>query len=128
MPASLALASVVALAGCGSSQEAAVSAAAGSFATAIEDRDGATACEMLAPHVRSELSASSGRACPVSVLEEAASRIGAEVQVRVFGTMAQVRFEDDTLFLGRYREGWQVTAAACTRAGEPAYDCRIKGA
>lgn len=105
-----------------------MAAAAGSYAAAIEDRDGARACAMLAPVVRRELAASSGRACPVAVLEEAASRIGAEVEVRVFGTMAQVRFEDDTLFLGRYREGWQVTAAACTRAGEPAYDCRIKGA
>jgi hypothetical protein len=32
----------------------------------------------------------------------------------VFGTMAQVRFEGDTLFVSRFPRGWRVMAAGCT--------------
>lgn len=46
----------------------------------------------------------------------------------VFGTMAQVRYPEDTVFLARFRSGWRVMAAACSPQAHDPYDCRIKGA
>jgi hypothetical protein len=43
------------------------------------------------------------------------------------GTMAQVRFREDTVFMSEFRHGWKVMAADCKpRTGRP-YDCQIQG-
>jgi len=119
---------LAAVAGCANSQEGDVERVADSFYSAIGSRDGAAACDVLAPETASELEQSSGETCAEAVLSEGLSATGEPGSARVFGTMAQVRYGDDTVFLARFRSGWLVMAASCVPQAHDRYDCRIKGA
>jgi hypothetical protein len=113
---------------CGASQDQSVTEAAESYAEALAQDNGASACSVLAPSTRSELEQSSGKDCTEAILDEAVTDMGARVSVAAYGTMAQVRFASDTVFLTRFRTGWRVLAAACTPPeGVGPYDCQVQG-
>ncbi len=118
---------LVAVSGCANSQEGEVRRAAGSFYAAVGSDDGGAACEALAPKTVEELEKAAAAPCREAVLSEHLPDAGAVGSVRVFGTMAQVRYGEDTAFLSRFKFGWRVLAAACTPQAHGPYDCQIKG-
>lgn len=114
------------LTGCASLQQPARTAATGFYA-AVSASQWGRACSYLAPHTRSELEQSAGSACPKALAEEKLSDPGPVRRLSGAGTMAQVRFREDTVFMAEFRHGWKVMAADCTpRPGKP-YDCQIQG-
>ncbi len=117
-----------AVSGCGASEEAAAQEAASTFYETVGAGDGATACELLAAVTRSELEDSSAKPCDVAVLEEVNPKVGGDRTVQVFGSMAQVTFDGDTVFLTRSSRKWRVLAAACTPQRDAPHDCQVKGA
>lgn len=114
------------LTSCGQAQETAVTAVAGDFVEAITAGDGARACDLLSVATRAELEQSTGKPCDRAVLEEDVQG-GTPRSVSVFETTAQVKYEDQALFLSRFSSGWLVTAAACTPVRDRPYDCSIQG-
>ncbi|HYF73101.1 MAG TPA: hypothetical protein VD864_09785 [Nocardioides sp.] len=114
--------------GCAGSQDDQARRVADGFYAAIGSGEGSTACAALAPETVKELEQSSGAPCARALLEEELSAAGEARSVSVFGTMAQVRYADDTVFLARFGATWRVMAAACTPQPPGPYDCRIKGA
>lgn len=120
------------LTGCTGAQDSEVSDVAQAFHRALAEHDGAEACRLLAPGTRSELEQSSGHPCDKAVLAEKVPASGDLGSVRVYDTMAQVRFTsdtvDDTVFLARFQFGWRVLAAACHRTIADRYDCTVSGA
>ena len=116
------------LSSCGGSQDDAATEMAETYVDALAQDDGVAACSVLAPSTRSELEQSSGKACGEAILDAAVTDVGARVSVAAYGTMAQVRFAEDTVFLTRFKAGWRVLAAACTppQAAGP-YDCQVQG-
>lgn len=119
----------VLLSGCsgqGNAEAGNAQAAAVSFSRAVA---GATdeACGLLAPQTRMELEDREGP-CASALPAELQSTPGPVRSTEVYGKDAIVRLESDTIFLARFRDGWQVTAAGCARAqvGRP-YDCKVKG-
>lgn len=118
---------LVAAAGCGNSQDGEVGRVAESFYAAVGSHAGAAACDALAPDTVQELEETAQETCRKAILSEDLPASGAVGSVHVFGTMAQVRYGDDTAFLSRFRFGWRVLAAGCTPQAHGPYDCRIKG-
>jgi hypothetical protein len=118
---------VLAAGGCGSSQGSAAGDAADAFHGAVSSRDGAAACDLLTPSARSNLEQSAATACDAAVLEELDPVAGTAGSVSVFGAMAQARYASETTFLARFRDGWRVTAAGCTRGQAQVYDCTVAG-
>jgi hypothetical protein len=115
-----------ALSACTSAQQDEAVEAADVFVRAVEENDGEAACAVLAPATVSELVQSSKEPCEQAVLEEA-RRAGSRLSTNTYGTMAQVRYREDVLFVTRFESGWKVLAAACTeKSGDP-YDCQIAG-
>jgi hypothetical protein len=85
---------------------------------------------VLAPSTRSELEQSAGKPCPEAILEEDVPEASDPTATEVFGTMAQVRYADETAFLTRSDQGWLVLAVACgsrPEGPERPYDCQVKG-
>jgi hypothetical protein len=124
--ASVAAMSLVLATGCGSQQPASTSAAT-RFAEALDDSDAATACGYLAPETRSDLESSAGKPCPAALTEEDLPSAGPVEDSDAFGTMAEVRFAGDTMFLARFQNGWKVMAAGCSpQPGQP-YNCLLQG-
>jgi hypothetical protein len=117
---------VLALTGCSSPDQAEVTSAAARFTEAVAQADAEAACALLAPATRQELEQSSGSACAEAIMGEAKSA-GARMRVLVYGAMAQVRYQDDTVFLSRFNDHWLVVAAACTRGPHTVHDCNIQG-
>jgi hypothetical protein len=114
------------LTGCTSLQQPARTAATGFYA-AVSASQWGRACSYLAPQTRSELEQSAGSACPKALAEEKLSDPGPVRKLSGAGTMAQVRFRQDTVFMAEFRHGWRVMAADCKpRPGKP-YDCQIQG-
>jgi len=111
---------------CAGSQDESALTAAQAYAAALADGDGDVACAVLAPSVRSELEQTTGKACERAILDEGVVTEGHGLEVLVFGTSAQVRLDDDTVFLSRFQDGWHVTAAACSPTPRGVYDCRVK--
>lgn len=120
------LVAVAVLAACGGGQDDAVSAVAERFLVAVDTGTGQEACTLLAPAARSDLEDSSGAPCAQAVLHEHIGPPAASTSVAVFDTMAQVRFERDTIFLARFDDDWLVVAAACAPRVERPYDCGIQ--
>lgn len=115
-------------AGCSNPQEDAVRATADAFTEAVAARNWTAACALLAPSTRAELESSAGKPCPAALEEEAPPTVGSPDRIEVFGTMAQLRYPGETLFLTRFHDAWHVLAAACTARAAKPYDCTVKGA
>lgn len=118
----------ISLTGCGGSQDEAAAATAEQFFSAVAHQDGAAACELLTPATRSELERSAGGPCPQAIVEELAGARRDGGEVRVYGSMAQVRWSGAAVFLTRMPDGWRVLAAGCAPRVEGPYDCTVKGA
>jgi hypothetical protein len=97
------------------------------FASAVRSDDGAAACALLMSSTRSTVEESAGQPCEEAVVDEVGADPGTARDAEVFGTAAQVRMEDDTLFLARYDGRWLVLAAGCRPRGELPYDCQVEG-
>ena len=128
--APLALAVLVVLggiAGCtGSTQRSQVQRVAVDFVTAIEDRNGAGACELLTSEAEESVSGATDVACETAVLNLDES--GAEVHhIQIWGDAAQVKLGSDTVFLRELPDGWQVRAAGCLSQPGAAYNCDVEG-
>lgn len=115
------------LSGCSQPDAPAVDSVAREFRSTAADGDTARACSLLAPGTRAELEQSAGRPCPQALGPEVRPAAGRVRGTQVFGTMAKVAFEHDTVFLAEYRGGWKVLAAACTRVPGHPYDCHLQG-
>jgi uncharacterized protein YceK len=118
-----------ALAGCGSvaDREQAASAAAVRLLTAVDGKDGATACAALAPDTAAELVQSADKPCEQAILDEDLPAPGTVQGTDVYGQWAQVRLTDDTMFLAVFPGGWRVVAAGCTPRQSRPYDCTLQG-
>jgi hypothetical protein len=115
----------LALASCASREADDAMSVADGLAAAVGRGSGADACRLLAPAARRDLEDSSGASCDEAILEEPVGT-GPTVDVEVFDTMAQVRLQDDTVFLSRFDGDWLVVAAACTPDPPGPYDCSIQ--
>ena len=116
------------VAGCGgSAPDGGPRQVAAGFAAAVAARDGARACHDLAPATRSELVQSQRKPCAVAVLGAQLPKAGSVTSSSRFGTMAQVVFDRDTVFVARFRFGWKVMAAGCTSVPGHPYDCQLQG-
>lgn len=119
--------STLALTSCAGSQDEPAGSAAQDFLGAVEAKDGASACSLMAPAARAELKSSSGKPCPEAVLDEQLSPASPLSSVHVYDSMAQVRFDSETVFLSRFDGDWLVVGAACTaKTGDQPYDCSIQ--
>jgi hypothetical protein len=117
----------VAVSGCSHAQDDAVQDTANRFYAAVAGGDGESACSVLASATRSELEQSAGKPCAQAILDEDVPKVVDPQEIEVFGTMAQVRYDNDVTFLTRFEDGWRVVAAACTPA-RIRYDCSLQGA
>ena len=117
---------LLAVTGCASAQEDTVEQVTERLHAAIDQQDGAAACELLSEQAQTQLQ-SSGDSCEVAILEAGLSPDGRVEQVNVFDTSAQVRYDDDVVFLSDFPEGWKVIGAGCTPQAEGPYDCAVEG-
>ncbi|MEU0268669.1 hypothetical protein [Nocardioides sp. NPDC006303] len=123
----LALLLPMVLTGCGSGQDQAVRDSAAAFQDAVAAQDWARACALLAPETRSELESAAKLPCDDALAEEDLPAPGVPDDVDVFGTMAEVRYQGETLFLTRFADGWRMFAAGCTPQQPKPYDCAVHG-
>ena len=119
---------VVVLAGCSSvpERESAAAGVAVGMLTAVAAGNGVTACAALAPETLGELEESADRPCAQAILDEDLPQPGRVTGADVYGQRAQVRLDDDTVFLAVFPGGWRVVAAGCTSRGELPYDCALE--
>ncbi|MEU4191806.1 hypothetical protein AB0E69_07910 [Kribbella sp. NPDC026611] len=120
-------ATVLTVSACGSKLPAASSSAAERFYRAIEQKQGAAACDLLAPQTVVEVEESAQARCPTAILGADIPAGGTVVELRQYGTEAQARMSGDTAFLAEFDDGWKVVAAGCTPDGQSPYDCKVKG-
>lgn len=117
--------------GCGASAGSAgpggAQATAQGFTQAVSDGNHAQACSLLAPDTKAQLEQGAGKPCRVALAEENLAAADAFENIATFGTMAQVRFAGDTVFVTRFPRGWKVLAAGCSPVPEKPYDCRLQG-
>ena len=121
--------SALTLAGCASvgDRGAAADAVAVKLLSAVQAKDGAAACAVLAPDTAAEVAQSGDKPCPEAILDEDLPEPGGVTATEVYGQWAQVRLTGDTVFLGAFSGGWRVVAAGCTSRGDRPYDCRVQG-
>jgi hypothetical protein len=122
-----ALVTVVVLSGCGDEVPSSGVRTAERFNAAVGASAWAQACSYLAPQTRAELQQSAGSACATALEEESPPDPGPLSAVASFGTMTQVQYREDTLFLARFKSGWKVMALECSSVPGHPYDCRIQG-
>lgn len=125
--AALTLLLPVLLTGCGSGQDEAVRGRAAAFEDAVAGEDWAGACALLAPETRTELEAAAKLPCAEALAEESLPPPGTLERVEVFGTMAEVRYQGETLFLTKFADEWLLHAAGCTPQHPKPYDCALHG-
>jgi hypothetical protein len=115
--------------GCGSgASEREAKEVAARFAIALEQRDGAAACELLGEATRAAVQLEEGRPCAEAILDLPLPRDAASSEVRVYLTSAIVRLaRGSTTFLDEADSRWTISAAGCrpTRPGEP-YRCELE--
>jgi hypothetical protein len=116
-------------AGCtdGGARRDVVSDVAVRLLTAVQDRDGAAACTVLAPDTVEALEQSAGTSCADAILDEELPEPGEVRRVDVYGQWARVVLAGDTMFLAAFLGGWRVVAAGCRARGDRPYDCVLQG-
>ena len=93
--------------------------------SAVAAGDGTAACALLAPDT--QRSVAEDAECAEAILDQDLPRPGTVLETAVYGQWAQVKLDDDTVFLAAFPGGWRVVAAGCTpRAGRP-YECSVEG-
>jgi hypothetical protein len=97
------------------------------FYRAVGRSDWNGACALLAPETKGELEQSAGKPCPAALADEALPDPGPARRSVEYGTMTQVRYQEDTVFLARFQSGWKVMAAGCSPVLGHPYDCRLQG-
>lgn len=117
--------------GCGSHRAEDVQHVASQFNDALAARSGSDACALLAPPTRSAVEESEKKSCPAAIRATGLAPASDLEGVRVYGTMAQVRWRTDVTFLTRYDDGWRVLAAGCTmppasQRTADSYDCTVE--
>ena len=120
-------AALLAVSGCASVGDRADAAAAVAVGllSAVEARDGTTACALLAPDTRR--SVAEDAACAEAILDQDLPRPGTVRETAVYGQWAQVKLDDDTVFLAAFPGGWRVVAAGCTPQASRPYECSVEG-
>ncbi|MBL7253978.1 hypothetical protein [Paractinoplanes lichenicola] len=91
----------------------------------VDAGDGEAACALLAPATLRTVA--EDEPCPQAILEKSLPRPGTVVETSVYGQWAQVKLDDDTVFLGAFPGGWRVVAAGCTPQASRPYDCSVEG-
>lgn len=124
--ATLTIAVTTVAAGCSNSQEGHVAEVARDFYRALGADDGAAACSLLSERTRSELEKAAQKACDQAILDEGIPTVVGVEQVNSFGVAAQVQFDQETMFLSRFQDGWHVVAAGCTLLPDDRYDCQVE--
>ena len=61
------------------------------------------------------------------ILEEEPPEPGPVERSSSFGTMAEIAYAADTMFLTEFPGGWKVMAAGCAPVPGHPYDCRLQG-
>jgi hypothetical protein len=89
--------------------------------------DTGQACALLAPNAVEGVEGGETGSCPNKLAQLSLPRSGAVTDSRAYGRSAQVRLQDDTVFLTRSGTEWKITAAGCIQRGERPYDCDVKG-
>jgi hypothetical protein len=97
------------------------------FTQALTEGNHAQACSLLSPETKAQLEQASGKPCGVAIAEENLAAADAFEDIAMFGTMAQVRFAGDTVFVTKFPRGWKVLAAGCSPVPGEHYDCRLQG-
>ena len=118
---------ILPLVGCSGPGTDAAAHTAEAFVAAWQSRDGAAACDLLAPETRSEVEQSARLPCPEAVLEEDLPGGGRVRDAQTWGDLAIVRLGTDTIFLAEHAAGWRVVAAGCRDRGDRPYDCQVQG-
>ncbi len=125
--AAIALTGLVALSGCGVSddREDAREAALGFYA-GVRDRDGGAACERLAPPTVDALERTEKLPCERAVVQ--LDLAGGQVAgVEVFETNAAVSFRGgETAYVDRRSGGWKVSAAGCRPMPSGPAECELE--
>ena len=124
---SSALLAVSVLSSCGSTAPSAGEGVGERFTSAVSASAWGRACAYLAPDTRANLEKSAGKACPAALEEESPPDAGPLDAASSFGTMTQLRYREDTIFLARFKSGWKVMALECSPVPGHPYDCRIQG-
>ncbi|WP_229072890.1 hypothetical protein [Actinoplanes sp. DH11] len=112
---------LVALVGCAPADDPAAAETASAFLRAVADRDGAAACDALAPAVRDKM----GETCAEDILNASLPAPSPVTDTQVYGQRALVRLGTESVFLGMFPGGWRVVAAGCTARGDRPYDCAV---
>jgi hypothetical protein len=89
--------------------------------------DTGQACALLAPNAVEGVEQGETGSCPNKLAQLSLPQSGAVTDSRAYGSSAQVRLQDDTVFLTRSGNEWKITAAGCIQRGDRPYDCAVKG-
>ncbi|MEV4537516.1 hypothetical protein AB0J82_27435 [Asanoa sp. NPDC049518] len=121
--------SAVVLTGCGGpgGREDAATAVAVRFLEAVDGKDGEGACATLAPETLADVEKSADAPCAQAILDEDLPGPGKVMTTNVYGQWAQVRMDNDTVFLAVFPGQWRVVAAGCQPRGDRPYDCAVQG-
>ena len=112
--------------GCSSGNDDAATRTAERLHASLQSEDGAAACDLLSDDAQQQLT-ESGDSCETAVMDAGIPDTGRVVGVKVYGTAAQVRYDEDVVFLGEFADGWKVTAAGCSPRADAPYDCQVQG-
>ena len=117
---------VLLVSGCGvSDDEGQARIAARDFYASVQAREGAGACERLAPPTAESLERQEARRCEEAVLTLDLGD-GPPRRVQLFQTEAVVTLGGgEKAYLDRRAGGWKVTAAGCASTGAGPADCEL---
>ena len=114
------------LAGCATADEGPQDAAV-SFHHALQGGNGRAACGLVAEETRKALVQQEHKPCGAAILGERLPHPSGEGEAEIYGSMAQVVVDGETLFLSRFQDGWRIVAAGCPpTTGDAPHDCTLE--